>query len=79
MLPAAVFILTESLAKALPLSLVMVALILGLDITLVVKLGIDDLELLINLTVGIRACLDKLSWDRHPVRQEIYPLSWMLF
>jgi hypothetical protein len=45
----AVFILTESL----------VALILGLDITLVVKLGIDDLELLINLTVGTQ--LDKRS------------------
>jgi len=45
----AVFILTESL----------VALILGLDITLVIKLGIDDLELLINLTVGTQ--LDKRS------------------
>ena len=45
----AVIILTESL----------VALILGLDITLVVKLGIDDLELLINLTVGTQ--LDKRS------------------
>jgi hypothetical protein len=46
---ASIFILTESL----------VSLIFGLDIRLVIKFGIDDLKLLINLTVGIQ--LDKSS------------------
>jgi len=46
---ASIFILTESL----------VSLIFGLDISLVIIFGIDDLKLLMNLTVGIQ--LDKSS------------------